>query len=266
MKKSLPKINLKTFTPEPTKKEEMNIKNDSPVLELNQLLQRRILINSQGSISWKVYLFPAVHQQGWKKITHQYFGLDLVEAETERTFWTHKPNIWQDLFATVKEYAMTGQVEPISSMFDGVLCCPVRAVSKGPNEVQTFLSGKGQKVQHWIMLIPMPIDIDAASYVQEFLSSFQKLCKKQYIRSAYKSAVVQITQHLGFINHISEDGNYWYVIDNAVQKDVIIRSCTCLSEVLLDFTIKEVISLMFGVGKNSDTWTDVVKTYAFGVK
>ena len=112
-----------------------------------------------------------------------------------------------------------------------------------------FLSGKGQKIQHWIMLIPMPTDIDAASYVQVFLSSSQKLCKKQHIHSAYKSAVVQITQHLGFINYISEDENYWYVIDNAVQKDVIIRSCACLSEVLLDFIIKEVISLMFGVGK-----------------
>ena len=38
LEKSLPKINLEMFTPEPIKKERMNIKNDSPVLELNQLL------------------------------------------------------------------------------------------------------------------------------------------------------------------------------------------------------------------------------------
>ena len=66
------------------------------------------------------------------------------------------------------------------------------------------------------------------------------------------------------INAISEDGNYWNVIDNAVQKDIIIKSSCCLSEVLLDFTIKEVVSLMFGVNKDLNSWADSVKTFAFG--
>ena len=160
--------------------------------------------------------------------------------------------------------AKTGHVQSISTMFNGVLACPVRAIPNGPNETKTFQSMKGQKIQHWILLVPMPADIHFSSYIQEFLFSFQSLCKKTFIRSAYKSGVTAITQHPRMINAISEDGNYWTVIDNAVQKDVIINSSCCLSEVLLDFTIKEVVSLMFGLKKDSNTWADLVKMFAFG--
>ena len=51
------------------------------------------------------------------------------------------------------------------------------------------------------------------------------------------------------INAIAQDGNYWNFIDNAAQKDIIIQSKGCLSEVLMDFTIKEVVLMMFGLKK-----------------
>ena len=66
------------------------------------------------------------------------------------------------------------------------------------------------------------------------------------------------------INAIAQDGNYWNVIDSAAQKDIIIQSKGCLSEVLMDFTIKEVVSLMFGLKKDIDAWSESVRTYAFG--
>ena len=88
--------------------------------------------------------------------------------------------------------------------------------------------------------------------------------QKTYIRSAYKSGVNAIIQHPGLMSQILEEGSYWNVLDNAVQKEIIFKSTNCLSEVLLDYTIKEVVSLMFGVRKDPNTWSDYVKTYAFG--
>ena len=84
------------------------------------------------------------------------------------------------------------------------------------------------------------------------------------IQSAYKSGVACITKHPTMINQISEDGTYWKVLEGAAEKEVMSQSCHCLSEVILDFTIKEVVSLMFGVEKDPATWNDSIKVYAFG--
>ena len=114
------------------------------------------------------------------------------------------------------------------------------------------------------MLVPMPADIDFSEYIPQVIASFQALCRKAFIHSAYKSGVVAITKHNGLIAQILEDGNYWHVINTAGQKDLIMKSFTCLSEFLLDYTIKEVVSLMFNVNKDPNTWTKTVKTYAYG--
>ena len=238
-----------------------NIKEvENPIIALNQLLLQKSKFNFQGSFKWKTFLFPS----SVAKATQQYFGLDLVDEDKERTYWTHKPSVWQTLFASIMDLAKTGKVAPISSTFSGILSCPVRAHPNGPNDIETFKSGKGQNIQHWIMLVPMPSDIDYSEYIPLFLSKFQALYQKPYIKSAYKSGVSGITLNLGLINQLSEEGNYWQVLDNANQKEVIFLSCKSLSEVLLDYTIKEVVSIMFGVEKDPNKWTDDVKAYAYG--
>ena len=103
----------------------------------------------------------------------QYFGLEPVDEGTERTYWTHKPNIWQNCFESIQGFSKTGTVTPISEMFNGVLSCPVRVIPKGSNDTKTFQSVKGQEIQHWILLVPMPADVDFTSFIQDFLSSFQ---------------------------------------------------------------------------------------------
>ena len=114
------------------------------------------------------------------------------------------------------------------------------------------------------MLVPMPSNMVYSEYIPVFLSKFQALYKKPYIQSAYKSGVEGITKHSGMINQISEDGNYWDVLDDATEKEVISQSFHSLSEVLMDFTIKEVVSIMFHVMKDPNTWNDAVKAFAFG--
>ena len=240
-------------------------KGDFISFALNNLLKRKAQINSQGSICWKSFIFPSIiHVPFVPKGTQQYFGLDLIEAESERTIWTHKPSIWKDLFETVEEFDKTGQVETISTMFHGILACPVRATPKGPNKTQTFASAKGQKIQHWIMLIPIPADGVPYEYIQKFIKKFEELSRKPYIKSAYKQGVEIVTKHEGLLNSIDNGGNYWTAIDNASQKDIIFQSNSCLSEVLKDSTIEIIVHLMFGVEKDSNTWNDAVRSYAYG--
>ena len=88
--------------------------------------------------------------------------------------------------------------------------------------------------------------------------------QKSFICSTYKSGIVAITKHDSLIAQILEDGNYWHVIDTAGHKDSIMESHTCPSEVLLDYTIKEVVLQMFNMRKDQSTWTETVKTYVYG--
>jgi hypothetical protein len=149
-------------------------------------------------------------------------------------------------------------------MFDGIISCPIRAVPKGANETKTFQTAKGQFIQHWIMLVPMPLDGDNLEYIPQFILQFQELWRNPYVRLSYKNGIEGITQHSGLINQISNDGNYWDVLDKAVQKYINYISNECLSEVLLNDTIDVVVSSIFGVKPNSSTWNDYVKAYAFG--
>ena len=114
------------------------------------------------------------------------------------------------------------------------------------------------------MLVPMPVDIHLSDYIQTFILKFQDLCKKLYICSAYKSGVSGITQHTGMLNQISQDGNYWNIVENAVQNNIIFKSANCLSEFLLDKTINRVVSLMFGVNTDKTTWPEPIQIYAYG--
>src|SRR5687767_8914777 len=141
-------------------------------------------------------------------------------------------------------------------MFNGILNCAVREKPRGPNEIHSFMSGKGQNIQRWILLVPMPADVDPAEYIPQFLCCFQCLCNKTFIRSAYKSGAEVFTTHHGLLTQISDDGAYWHVIDNASQKDTITKSNNCLSEVILGSVIKDVVCAMFGVTKDPNTWTD----------
>ena len=105
--------------------------------------------------------------------------MDPIEEVNKRTVWTHnKASVWKDVFASVLELGQDGKVETISDMFNGITAGAIRAVPKGPNVTESFRSGKGVDIQHWIMLVPMPADVVSSEYVMEFISNFHDLCKK----------------------------------------------------------------------------------------
>jgi len=80
-----------------------------PIMELNQLLQKRTKLSFQGSICWKIMQFPSILKMDLTtKNVYQYFGLDLIDVATGRTFWTHKPGVWETLFKSIQQFAKTG--------------------------------------------------------------------------------------------------------------------------------------------------------------
>ena len=85
-----------------------------------------------------------------------------------------------------------------------------------------------------------------------------------YIKSAYKTGVANFSKHEGLMNQISYDGNYWKILDDATENEIMSESFHCLSELILDSPIRDIVSKMFGVKKDPNTWTDDVKAYAFG--
>ncbi len=117
--------------------------------------------------------FPSFFQlTSFAKTTTHYFGLDLVDEDKERTHWTHKADVWKNLFEGVIEMTKIGQTECIDDAFDGILSSPVRAAPNGLNEIETFKSSNKKNIQHWIMLVPMPTDVDYSEYIPLFLSKF----------------------------------------------------------------------------------------------
>lgn len=110
----------------------------------------------------------------------------------------------------------------------------------------------------------MPTQASYSQYIPKFLWGFQALYKMSYIQFAYKSGVAGITTHETLLFQESVDGNYWKVIDIAAEKEITSQSFQSLSEIFLDFTIKEVVSNVFGVKKDPITGTHSIKTFAFG--
>ena len=146
-----------------------------PNLALNQLLKQKSKISLQGSLRWKTFLFPLTDELVMhENHTYTFLGPDLVDEDKERTHWTHKPSVWENLFEGIIEMAKTGKAPSIHPMFNGILSCPVCAVPKGLDEIKTFKSANNQNTQHWIMLIKKPYSthMDFNEYIDWFLTWF----------------------------------------------------------------------------------------------
>ena len=80
----------------------------------------------------------------------------------------------------------------------------------------------------------MPIGTSYTQHIQQFLQEFHTFFKMPYIRTAYKSGVSGITTNDAMMNQVSEDGNYWNVLENATCEERTFQSCESLAVVLRD--------------------------------
>src|SRR6478672_8177055 len=137
----------KCVLPESLDKNDHKKEVEVPNHKLNQLLQEKSKISLQGSLKWKAFIFPPLSNlPSNSKVTKQYFGLDLVDEEKERPYWTHKATVWQNLFSGINDLVTTKDAQPINFAFDGILSCPLRATPNGPNDNKTFISASGKTI------------------------------------------------------------------------------------------------------------------------
>jgi len=125
-KKVCPRVKFDYFPPALKEENKDTNSTEHPNIHLNLLLQKKAKNSTQSAVRWKTFLFPSICKIGpVPPKTHQYFGLDLVDGEQERTHWTHKASVWKDLLDSVFEVAANGQGVAIDEMFKGILACPV---------------------------------------------------------------------------------------------------------------------------------------------
>ena len=85
--KVITSLKRETLFPEYSDENLNSNKAEFPNLQLNKLIQKKSILSLQGAIKWKIYLFPSYQKISLvTKTTQQYFGFDLVEEGTERTF------------------------------------------------------------------------------------------------------------------------------------------------------------------------------------
>ena len=122
-------------------------------------------------MSWKIYFFPptSCHTYPVEHFYYDYFGIDLINKDKERTLWTHKPSVWEKVLNDGKGAPTANEAGIISPPY---VSCPVRAIPNGPNETKTFKSGKGVPIQQWILLVPMSSNAIASQSIKCFLSDF----------------------------------------------------------------------------------------------
>ena len=116
----------KCVSPESLDKNDYKKEVEVPNHKLNQLLKEKSKISLRGIMKWKTFIFPPLSNlPSNSKVTKQYFGLDLVDEEKERPYWTHKATVWQNLFSGISDLVTTNDAQPIDSAFDGILSCPL---------------------------------------------------------------------------------------------------------------------------------------------
>jgi hypothetical protein len=93
-KKDRPCVKFEYFSPDLLDENQGKKNEEQPNIYLNQLLQKKAKNSTQGAIRWKTFQFPSIRTIApVPPKTQQYFGLNLVDGEMERTVWTHKPSV-----------------------------------------------------------------------------------------------------------------------------------------------------------------------------
>ena len=119
-------VKMNTLQLDSSSKESAFETKEFPIMELNQILQKKSRLSFQGSFIWKILQFPSLLKMDLStKNARQYFGLDLVDEGSGKTFWAHKAKVWENLFETVQDFARKNLCDPINDMFNGILSCPV---------------------------------------------------------------------------------------------------------------------------------------------
>lgn len=152
----------------------------------------------------------------------------------------------------------------MDEMLGYVHAATVRERPCGPNVVSSFTLKSGKKMDRMVLfgLIPSP---STEAGVKETLVKFVEQCKNPKIKFSYAMAMESTMKADNIKKDVQEGGPLWEKLISGCG-NIFYRRLQCLSEVICDNTIEEIIRLCYGYGGglSPSMWDGRVFNLAFG--
>lgn len=185
--------------------------------------------------------------------------------ENDDYYWSWKPAVLEKAIMKEQE-ARLFEKEGITmdEMLGYVRAAHVREKPCGPNIVSSFTLKSGKKMDRMVLfgLIPSP---STEADVKSTLVQFVEQCKNPKIRFSYAMAMESTMKADNIKKDVQEGGPLWEKLISGCG-NIVYRRLNCLSEVMCDHSIEEIIRLCFGYGGglSPSMWDRRVYKLAFG--
>ena len=197
--------------------------------------------------------------------THDIWGF--TYKENNKLYWSWKPNVIEKMIEVEKELGFfADEGTSLEVMLSDVKAALIRATPRGPNIAQEIkINTKGTTLKSYLILGFIPTTDDEET-VKAFALDFFSHFKNEDVQGLYYKAMESSMNASNIINDcLPVKGELWSKLANATEK-MTYRKLHCLSELLMDETIHEIMEVTYGFAKDkgSSFWSGWVKKLAFG--
>jgi hypothetical protein len=204
--------------------------------------------------AWHLYL-PGSEFDVW--------GFSL--KENDDFYWSWKPMILEKAIMKEQEVRLFEKEDTtMDEMLGYVRAANLRATPCGPNISSSFTLKSGKKMEVFILfgLIASP---SSESSVKEAMLKFAQQCKNPKIQKAYALTLDQTMKAESIKKDVQEGGPLWEKLISG-SGNIVYKRLKCLSHVLCDNKIEEIIRLCYGYGGglSPSMWDRTVFNLAFG--
>ena len=188
--------------------------------------------------------------------------------ENDHDYWAWKPFVLDKAIAqeaTARLFASEGTT--MDELLFSVSAANLRATPRGPNVASTFPIKGGRTMNHQILFGFLPSPSSEES-VRTIGLEFANQCAEPRIRGAYAVAMENVMKNQAIIKDCDPvSGTLWKKMSSG-GKNIVYRRLVCLSEVVCDDTIEQVMQTLYSKecigGESSSLWHPNIRELAFG--
>jgi hypothetical protein len=185
--------------------------------------------------------------------------------ENDDFYWSWKPLVLEKAIMKEQEVRLfEKEGTTMDEMLFYVRAANIRETPCGPNIPSAFTLKSGKKMDRMLLfgLIPSP---STEADVKATMTQFAQQCKNSKIQLAYGIAMENIMKAESIKKDVQEGGPLWEKMASAAN-NIVYTKLDCLSQVLCDHTIDEIIRLCYGYGGgiSPSMWERKVFKLAFG--
>jgi hypothetical protein len=185
--------------------------------------------------------------------------------ENDDYYWSWKPSVLEKAIMKEQEARLfEKEGMTMDEMLGYVRAAHIRQSPCGPNIVSSFTLKSGKKMDRMILfgLISSPA---SEADVKAELVKFVETCKNPKIKFSYAMSMENTMKAENIKKDVQEDGPLWEKLISGAG-NIVYRRLRCLSEVMCDHSIEEIIRLCYGYsgGLSPSMWDRRVFKLAFG--